>query len=80
MTQTPVLMECYVKNLELLIISCDDFIFLLFMEAQNLIPDKVNVKPSHSLYVINAVRTKAAKATALTERNSVLSPFHTHFL
>ena len=41
MTQTPVLMECYVKNLELLIISCDDFIFLLFMEAQNLIPDKM---------------------------------------
>ena len=42
MKQTPALMECYVKNLELLIIACDDLNFLLFMEAQNLIPDKLD--------------------------------------
>ena len=30
------------KMLELLIIACDDLNFLLFMEAQNLIPDKLD--------------------------------------
>ena len=43
MTQTPALMECYVKNLELLIIACDDFIFLPLIEAQNLIPDNTGI-------------------------------------